>query len=170
VGYFSAEFGLHESLPVYSGGLGILAGDHIKSASDLGIPLVGIGLFYAQGYFRQRLDLNGWQQEEYLMTDVNQLAREPAIGKSGGPVTVQIETRGGAIRDKVWRVKVGRCDLLMLDSDVEGNTGCATEKWRSSHATSLPVVFKAAVEEAASEGNDGVGAPNCPEHPRLFES
>ena len=122
VGYFSAEFGLHESLPVYSGGLGILAGDHIKSASDLGIPLVGVGLFYAQGYFRQRLDINGWQQEEYLMTDVNQLAREPAIGKSGGPVTVQIETRSGAIRAKVWRVKVGRCDLLMLDSDVEGNT------------------------------------------------
>jgi starch phosphorylase len=122
VGYFSAEFGLHESLPVYSGGLGVLAGDHIKSASDLGIPLVGVGLFYAQGYFRQRLDLNGWQQEEYLMTDVNQLAREPAIGKSGGPVTVQIETRGGTIRAKVWRVRVGRCDLLLLDSDVEGNT------------------------------------------------
>ncbi len=122
VGYFSAEFGLHESLPVYSGGLGILAGDHIKSASDLGIPLVGVGLFYAQGYFRQRLDLNGWQQEEYSITDVNQLAREPAIGESGGPVTVQIETRGGAIRAKVWRVKVGRCDLLLLDSDVEGNT------------------------------------------------
>ena len=122
VGYFSAEFGLHESLPIYSGGLGVLAGDHIKSASDLGIPLVGVGLFYAQGYFRQRLDSNGWQQEEYQMTDVNQLAREPAIGKSGGPVTVQIETRGGAIRAKVWRAKVGRCDLLLLDSDVEGNT------------------------------------------------
>ncbi|HEY1755091.1 MAG TPA: alpha-glucan family phosphorylase [Bryobacteraceae bacterium] len=122
VGYFSAEFGLHESLPVYSGGLGVLAGDHIKSASDLGIPLVGVGLFYGQGYFRQRLDLNGWQQEEYSMTDVNQLSREPAIGKSGGPVTVQIETRGGVIHAKVWRVKVGRCDLLLLDSDVEGNT------------------------------------------------
>src|SRR6204780_5678843 len=122
VAYFSAEFGVHESLPIYSGGLGVLAGDHIKSASDLGIPLVGVGLFYAQGYFRQRLDINGWQQEEYLLTDVNQLAREPAIGKSGGPVTVQIETRSGAIRAKVWRVKVGRCDLLLLNSDVEGNT------------------------------------------------
>ena len=66
VAYFSAEFGLHESIPIYSGGLGVLAGDHIKSASDLGIPLVGIGLFYGQGYFRQRLDTNGWQQEEYL--------------------------------------------------------------------------------------------------------
>ncbi len=121
VGYFSAEFGLHESLPVYSGGLGVLAGDHIKSASDLGIPLVGVGLFYAQGYFRQRLDANGWQQEEYQTTDVNQLPREPAIGRNGIPVTVQVETRGGVIRARVWRIKVGRCDLLLLDSDIEGN-------------------------------------------------
>ena len=66
VAYFSAEFGLHESLPIYSGGLGILAGDHIKSASDLGIPLVGVGLYYDQGYFRQRLDRDGWQHEDYL--------------------------------------------------------------------------------------------------------
>jgi glycogen phosphorylase len=121
VAYFSAEFGLHESIPIYSGGLGILAGDHIKSASDLGIPLVGIGLFYGQGYFRQRLDRNGWQQEEYIQTDVNQLPMEPAIGANGEPVAVQIETRTGCIRARVWRVKVGRCDLLLLDSNVEGN-------------------------------------------------
>src|SRR5271157_1135985 len=122
VAYFSAEFGLHESLPVYSGGLGVLAGDHIKSASDLAIPLVGIGLFYGQGYFRQRLDRDGWQQEEYLETDVNQLPLEIAIGKNGRSVVVQIETRNGPIHAKVWRVKVGRCDLFLLDSDVEGNT------------------------------------------------
>ena len=121
VAYFSAEFGLHESLPVYSGGLGVLAGDHIKSASDLDIPLVGIGLFYGQGYFRQRLDLEGWQREEYLETDVNQLPMEVAIGKDGRPVVVEIETRSGRLHAKVWRVKVGRRDLLLLDSDVEGN-------------------------------------------------
>jgi glycogen phosphorylase len=121
VAYFSAEFGLHESVPIYSGGLGVLSGDHIKSASDLDIPLVGIGLFYGQGYFRQRLDREGWQQEEYLQTDVNQLPMEPAIGVSGAPVTIQIETRGGSIRAKVWRMKVGRCDLLLLDSNLEGN-------------------------------------------------
>ena len=121
VAYFSAEFGLHESLPVYSGGLGVLAGDHIKSASDLDIPLVGIGLFYGQGYFRQRLDHGGWQREEYLKTDVNQMAMEVAIGKDGRPVVVEIETRSGRICAKVWRVKVGRRDLLLLDSDVEGN-------------------------------------------------
>ena len=121
VAYFSAEFGLHESLPVYSGGLGVLAGDHIKSASDLDIPLVGIGLFYGQGYFRQRLDQGGWQREEYLKTDVNEMPMEVAIGKDGRPVVVEIETRSGRIRAKVWRVKVGRRDLLLLDSDVEGN-------------------------------------------------
>src|ERR1700686_1356303 len=82
VAYFSAEFGLHESIPVYSGGIGVLAGDHIKSASDLAIPLIGIGLFYRQGYFRQRLDSTGWQQEDYQFTDKNQLPMEPAIGKN----------------------------------------------------------------------------------------
>jgi starch phosphorylase len=122
VAYFSAEFGIHESLPVYSGGLGVLSGDHIKSASDLAIPLVGIGLFYGQGYFRQRLDHNGWQQEEYLETDLTQLPLEVAIGTNGRPVVVQIETRTGSIHAKVWRVEVGRCDLFLLDSDIEENT------------------------------------------------
>jgi starch phosphorylase len=121
VAYFSAEFGLHESIPIYSGGLGVLAGDHIKSASDLDIPLIGIGLFYGQGYFRQRLDMTGWQQEDYQFTDISTVPMEPAIGKSGIPVTIQIETRRGTIGAKVWRIKVGRCDLLLLDSDVEGN-------------------------------------------------
>src|SRR5438552_14248001 len=88
VAYFSAAFGLHESIPVYSGGLGVLAGDHIKSASDLDIPLIGIGLFYGQGYFRQRLDRSGWQQEEYLQTDLSKLPMEIAIGANGEPVIV----------------------------------------------------------------------------------
>ena len=121
VAYFSAEFGLHESLPIYSGGLGVLAGDHIKSASDLDIPLVGIGLFYPQGYFRQHLDIRGLQHEEYLETDVNQLPMEAAIGKDGRPVLISIDTRTGSIQAKVWRVKVGRRDLYLLDSDVQGN-------------------------------------------------
>jgi glycogen phosphorylase len=122
VAYFSAEFGLHESLPIYSGGLGVLAGDHVKSASDLDIPLVGIGLFYGQGYFRQRLDVTGWQHEEYLPADVTQLPMERAIGKKGEPITIHIQTRGASIAAKVWRVKVGRIDLLLLDSNVDGNT------------------------------------------------
>lgn len=121
VAYFSAEFGLHESVPIYSGGLGVLAGDHIKSASDLDIPLVGVGLFYGQGYFRQRLNKYGWQQEEYLQTDINRVPMEPAIGQNGAAVTVGIETRSGSLAAKVWRMKVGRRDLLLLDSNVEGN-------------------------------------------------
>ncbi len=121
VAYFSAEFGLHESFPIYSGGLGVLAGDHVKSASDLGIPLVAIGLFYGQGYFRQRLDVSGWQREEYRANDVTQLPMEPAIGKDGVPVSIEVFTQTGSIRAKVWRVKVGRVDLLLLDSNVEGN-------------------------------------------------
>ncbi len=120
VAYFSAEFGIHESLPIYSGGLGILAGDHIKSASDLGIPLVGVGLYYDQGYFRQRLDVDGWQHEDYLALDHRQLPIRPAL-VDGVPVIVSVETRTGTIMARVWQLSVGRSTLLLLDSNVEGN-------------------------------------------------
>ena len=120
VAYFSAEFGLHESLPIYSGGLGILAGDHIKSASDLGIPLVGVGLYYDQGYFRQRLDSNGWQHEDYLAVDHRQLPIRPAMA-DGVPVVVSINTRTGSIFARVWQLAVGRNTILLLDSNVDGN-------------------------------------------------
>ena len=122
VAYFSAEFGIHESLPIYSGGLGVLAGDHIKSASDLGVPLVGVGLFYGQGYFRQRLDASGWQQEEYAEVDVARLPLEPAVGPDGEAIAPEIETRGGTLRARVWQAAIGRRTLLLLDSDVDGNT------------------------------------------------
>ena len=121
VAYFSAEFGLHESIPIYSGGLGILAGDHLKSASDLGIPLVGIGLYYDQGYFRQQLDRDGWQSEDYIDVDHRVLPMEPAT-HDGVPVTVEIETRTGRIVARVWRIAVGRNTLLLLDSNVGGNS------------------------------------------------
>ncbi|MCS7304058.1 MAG: alpha-glucan family phosphorylase [Thermoguttaceae bacterium] len=122
VAYFSLEFGLHESIPIYSGGLGVLAGDHIKSASGLGVPLVAVGLFYDQGYFRQHLDSNGWQQEEYLHTKVEQLPMEPARTPSGEPITLEIPTRTGPLRAKVWLMHVGRVPLYLLDCDVEGNS------------------------------------------------
>ena len=121
VAYFSAEFGLHESMPIYSGGLGILAGDHLKSASDLGIPLVGIGLYYDQGYFRQRLDESGWQHEDYIDVDERQLPMRPAL-HDGVPLTIAIETRTGRLLARVWRLDVGRTALLLLDSNVEGNS------------------------------------------------
>ncbi len=120
VAYFSAEFGLHESLPIYSGGLGILAGDHIKSASDLGIPLVGVGLCYEKGYFRQRLDLDSWQREDYIDVDHRLLPLRPAMA-GGSPVQVSIETRTGVIHARVWQAAVGRITLLLLDSNVDGN-------------------------------------------------
>ncbi|MFM9010393.1 MAG: alpha-glucan family phosphorylase, partial [Planctomycetota bacterium] len=120
--YFSAEFGIHESVPIYSGGLGVLAGDHVKSASGLGIPLVAVGLFYKQGYFKQQLDLDGYQHEEYLHSRVETLPLEPAIGTDGAQVTVAIETRSGQIRVQLWKMAVGRVSLYLLDSDVEGNT------------------------------------------------
>jgi len=120
VAYFSAEFGLHESLPIYSGGLGILAGDHLKSASDLGVPLVGVGLYYDQGYFRQRLDREGWQHEDYIDVDSALLPMRPAL-EDGQPVMVSIETRTGVILARVWELAVGRTRLLLLDSNVDGN-------------------------------------------------
>lgn len=119
--YLSAEFGLHESLPIYSGGLGVLSGDVLKSASDLGVPMVGVGLFYSQGYFWQRLDDSGWQQEEYINVNTPQLPMEPVLDRQGQPVTVQVETRRGPIFARVWRVQVGRTLLLLLDSCVESN-------------------------------------------------
>src|SRR2546427_7773308 len=112
--YFSAEFGLHVSIPEYSGGLGVLAGDHIKSASDLGIPLIGIGLFYGQGYFPQRLDRTGWQQEEYIQTDISKLPMEAAIGSNGETVTVQIENPGGPIPAQIWGLQGGSCGFVVI--------------------------------------------------------
>jgi len=120
VAYFSAEFGLHESIPIYSGGLGILAGDHLKSASDLGIPLVGVGLYYDQGYFRQRLDREGWQHEDYIDVDSERLPiRQATVG--GEPLVVAIDTKSGRIAARVWSVSVGRNMLLLLDSNIDGN-------------------------------------------------
>src|SRR5262245_21078463 len=122
VAYFSAEFGLHESLPIYSGGLGVLAGDHLKSASDLGIPLIAIGLLYAQGYFRQSLDSNDWQQETYLNADIELLPIESLVGTDEQPLLVGVETTTGVLYARVWRVGVGRTTLLLLDANVPQNT------------------------------------------------
>ena len=122
VAYFSAEFGLHESMPIYSGGLGILAGDHLKSASDLGIPLVGVGLLYGEGYFSQHLDANGWQQESYKTINPDKLPLKPAVGKDGQPIVISVQTRTGSIFARVWRCDVGRIPLYLLDTNIPNNT------------------------------------------------
>lgn len=121
VAYFSAEFGIHESIPIYSGGLGVLSGDHIKSASGLALPMVAIGLYYNQGYFKQRLNENGYQAESYIDTQIENLPVRPAVDPEGTPVKVTIDTRQGPIHARVWVMLVGRVRLYLLDCDVEGN-------------------------------------------------
>src|SRR5207237_858401 len=123
VAYFCAEFGIHTSLPLYSGGLGILAGDHLKSASDLGLPLVGVGLFYHHGYFRQRLRRDGWQEEHYTPISSAELPLELVRDETGAPLHVELQLRGRLVRAQVWRVAVGRVELYLLDTNVEENEG-----------------------------------------------
>ena len=121
VAYFSAEFGLHESLPIYSGGLGILAGDHLKSASELGLPLVGVGLMYRNGYFQQYLSADGWQQEAYPELDFYNLPIEPMRYTDGSPVHVRVDLPDNAVFCKVWRANVGRVPLYLLDTNLQEN-------------------------------------------------
>ena len=121
VAYFSAEFGLHESLPLYSGGLGVLAGDVLKSASDLGIPAVGVGLFYARGYFRQGLGPSGWQQEEYGTSDIATFPLVHAAAPDGSTLTVRVQCGAESLHALVWIAHVGRARLVLLDSHVDLN-------------------------------------------------
>ena len=122
VGYFSMEFGVSEVLPNYSGGLGVLAGDHLKAASDLGVPLVAVGLLYRSGYFRQSLALDGWQVETYPVLDPQGLPLHLLTGNSGEPLLVTVNMPGGRMLSaRVWRAAVGRVPLLLLDSDIEEN-------------------------------------------------
>ncbi|HOP47811.1 MAG TPA: alpha-glucan family phosphorylase [Desulfobacteraceae bacterium] len=120
--YFSAEFGIHESLPIYSGGLGILSGDHLKSASDLGIPLMGIGLLYEQGYFNQYLSKDGWQEESYVDLDIEQSPLVTLKDPEGKPLVVNVETRTGFLHARVWQLQVGRIPLFLLDSNIKDNS------------------------------------------------
>ncbi len=121
IAYFSAEFGLHESLPIYSGGLGILAGDHCKTASDLGLPFVGVGFLYPQGYFQQRIDADGRQQATYEKLDFAEVPATPALGADGEQVVIHVELPGRRVYAKVWRIQVGRAPIFLLDTDVEQN-------------------------------------------------
>ncbi|HXF42354.1 MAG TPA: alpha-glucan family phosphorylase [Pyrinomonadaceae bacterium] len=121
VAYFCAEFGIHNSLPVYSGGLGILAGDHLKSASDLGLPLVAVGLFYRWGYFRQSITHDGWQTEDYSDLFHSSLPLELVNDQKGQPAEVMIRIRGREVWARAWQVKVGRIPLYLLDTSVEKN-------------------------------------------------
>jgi len=121
VAYFCAEFGLHESLPIYSGGLGILAGDHCKAASDLGVPFVAVGLLYRQGYFTQTIDGHGNQIAHYTPTDFDHLPVEPARGADGRELRVRVRLPGREVAVRIWRAKAGHIDLFLLDTDLPEN-------------------------------------------------
>jgi len=120
--YFSAEFGLTDCMPIYSGGLGVLAGDHLKSASDLGLPLVGVGLLYQKGYFAQYLNPDGWQQERYPINDFYNMPLYLERQPDGSELRIQVDYPGRTIQARVWRVQVGRVPLYLLDSNVESNS------------------------------------------------
>ena len=120
--FFCAEFAVHASLPIYSGGLGALAGDFLKQASDDAMPLVGVGLLYRQGYFRQRVDGNGLQHEYWVDSDPERLPAALVTGADGAPVTVAVPIAGESVRAQIWRVDVGRVPLFLLDTDLPENT------------------------------------------------
>ncbi|MDH6575717.1 alpha-glucan family phosphorylase [Kitasatospora sp. MAP5-34] len=123
IAYFSPEYGIAATLPQYSGGLGILAGDHLKAASDLGVPIIGVGLFYRHGYFRQSLSRDGWQQERYPLLDPDELAVSLLRESDGTPCRVELALPGGrTLAAHIWKAQVGRVPLLLLDSDIEPNT------------------------------------------------
>ncbi|UCE00907.1 MAG: alpha-glucan family phosphorylase [Chloroflexota bacterium] len=122
IAYFSTEFGLHETLPIYAGGLGILSGDHLKGASDLGIPLIAVGFLYTHGYFSQRISEDGWQEAHYLRLNFSDLPILPITTIDGEPMTVSVDLPGREVKARLWAIHVGRVKLYLLDSDVDGNS------------------------------------------------
>lgn len=122
IAYFSFEYGITECLPIYSGGLGVLAGDLLKSASDLGLPLVGVGILYQEGYFRQYLNADGWQQESYPVNSFHNMPVQLERGGDGSPVTVQVDIAGRTVTAQVWYAQIGRVRLYLLDTNLEVNS------------------------------------------------
>src|SRR5437870_3973476 len=131
IGYFSAEFAIAESLPIYSGGLGVLAGDHLKAASDLGLPLVAVGLLYRWGYFRQVIDDTGYQREVYDWLDTDAVAVRPVQNAQGGPVVIEVPFPGRVVLARVWVAQVGRVPLYLLDTDLPENR--EDDRWITGH-------------------------------------
>ena len=121
IAYFSMEYGLDVALPVYSGGLGVLSGDHLKTSSDLGLPLVGVGLLYRQGYFQQYLNMDGFQQESYPENDWYNMPVSPCLDAKGDPIAVHVELAGSPVTARIWEVKVGRNSLYLLDTNIDEN-------------------------------------------------
>jgi starch phosphorylase len=121
IAYFSTEFGLHETLPFYAGGLGVLSGDHLKEASDLGLPLVAVGFLYTEGYFKQRITEDGWQEAIYSSLSFSDLPVHPVLDDAGQPITIDVMLAGRNVSVQLWRVQVGRVPLFLMDSNIEAN-------------------------------------------------
>jgi len=122
IAYFSMEFGLHETLPIYAGGLGVLSGDHTKEASDLGLPMVSVGFFYTEGYFTQRITEDGWQEAQYNKHPLNDLPVMPVLDADGIPLSISIELPGREVIVRIWELHIGRIPLYLLDANVEANS------------------------------------------------
>ncbi|MGW8143539.1 MAG: alpha-glucan family phosphorylase [Anaerolineales bacterium] len=122
IAYFSTEFGLHETLPIYAGGLGVLSGDHLKGASDLGLPLVAVGFLYTHGYFSQHITEDGWQEAHYLRLKFEDLPILPVMDTDDEPLMISVELPGREVQARLWEIHVGRVRLYLLDSDVERNS------------------------------------------------
>jgi len=131
IAYFSAEYGLTECLQIYSGGLGVLSGDHMKAASDLGIPLVGVGLCYKEGYFQQYLTNDGWQQEKYTNNDFYNQPMNLVLNEEGEPVIIPLEFPGRKVYIQIWEIKIGRVPLFLLDTNLEQNSEADREITRT---------------------------------------
>lgn len=121
IAYFSTEFGLHETLPFYAGGLGVLSGDYLKEASDLGFPLIAIGFLYTEGYFKQRITEDGWQEAIYTSLQFPDLPVHEVLDNDGEPITIEVQLPGRLVKMRIWKVQVGRVPLFLLDSKVDGN-------------------------------------------------
>ena len=137
IAYFSAEFALHQSLPIYAGGLGVLAGDHCKEASDLGVPLIGVGFMYPQGYFHQSVSPEGWQKESYERLNWDNAPIEPAVTADGKTCIVPVPLGNRSVLVQVWRVRLGRVKLYLLDTSISRRTrrGIASCRRGSTAAT-----------------------------------
>ena len=122
IAYFSTEFGLHETVPIYAGGLGVLSGDHLKEASDLGLPLVAMGFLYTKGYFTQVISEDGWQEAQYVKLNFDELPVLPLVNDEKKPATIAVELAGREVLVRIWKIQVGRVPLYLLDSNVDGNS------------------------------------------------
>jgi len=127
IAYFSTEFGLHESLPIYAGGLGVLSGDHCKTASDIGLPFVGVGFLYPQGYFRQRISEDGWQEAYYENLDLTEVPVLPVKASGNKDLLIQVALPDRAVHVRIWKIQVGRVPLFLMDTDIPPNSASDRE-------------------------------------------